>query len=369
LKKVEDMDGVEVKFNTSVGNDIPYEQLKSEYDAIFVGIGAHQGWTLGVDGEDAPNVYTGTDFLHKLNSGEKIELGDSVYVIGGGDTAIDAARVSRRLGVKEVVILYRRTQKEMPAIDQEIEEALEEDIKIEFLAAPVAINVENGKAVGMKCIKMELGEPDASGRRRPVPIEGSEHDIKCSTIVAAISQGPELKGFETIVGERGKVKGDVWGKSEKDEKAYVGGDVVGLSIVTTAIAHGRKAAEDLDRHFNGKERPTAAPNLVLNIEKMKLDFYDAKDRQNQKVLPVAERYQAFDTEVNLGFTEEQVKAEAARCMSCGSCFDCERCWMYCQDSAVAKPATFGEPYTYKLDLCTGCKKCAEECPCGFLEMA
>ncbi len=171
IHRIADM-GVEIKCNTVIGKDIALDQLKNDYQAVFVGIGAHKGLKLRVPGEDAPNVYTGTEFLNRANSGDKVEVGGKVLVVGGGDTAIDAARISKRLGA-DVTIVYRRTRNEMPAIAPEIEGALEEGVKIEFLAAPVEIVLENGRATGMKCIRMELGEPDASGRRRPVPKAGS----------------------------------------------------------------------------------------------------------------------------------------------------------------------------------------------------
>ncbi|HFB97750.1 MAG TPA: FAD-dependent oxidoreductase, partial [Bryobacterales bacterium] len=173
--------GVELKTNFTIGKDMPFEELRKQYQAIFVGIGAHEGYRLGVPGEDAPNVLTGTAFLNRVNSGEKVEVGKKVVVIGGGDTAIDAARVSKRLGA-DVTILYRRTRKEMPAIDAEVDGALEEGVKIEFLAAPTEILLgEDGRARGLKCIRMELGEPDSSGRRRPIPKPGTEFEVEADT--------------------------------------------------------------------------------------------------------------------------------------------------------------------------------------------
>ncbi len=158
--------GVELRCNTVVGRDVSIGDLRAEYPAIFVGIGAHKGMRLNVPGEDATNVWSGTELLNRVNAGEEIELGKRVVVIGGGDTAIDAARVCRRLGA-EVTLLYRRTRAEMPAIKPEIECALEEGVRMELLAAPIEIIRKDGVATGMKCIRMELGAPDASGRPRP----------------------------------------------------------------------------------------------------------------------------------------------------------------------------------------------------------
>ncbi len=191
-----------------------------------MGIGAHKGLKLGVPGEDAPNVFTGTEFLNRANCGETVEVGDKVIVIGGGDTAIDAARVSKRLGA-EVTILYRRTRAEMPAIKPEIEGALEEGVTIEFLAAPVEILRSDGLAVGMRCIRMELGEPDASGRPRPVPKPGSEFDLEATAIIAAISQEPDFDGFAACTRARTGSR-PTTGEPPRSSGVYAGGDDVEL---------------------------------------------------------------------------------------------------------------------------------------------
>ena len=366
IQRILDM-GVELKCDTSIGRDVPYEKLKEDYSAIYVAIGAHKGKLLNVEGEDAENVLTGTEFLNQANSGRPVDIGKKVIVIGGGDTAIDAARVSRRLGA-EATILYRRTRTEMPAIEEEIEGALEEGVKIEYLAAPIAFIKDNGRAKGMKCIRMELGEPDDSGRRRPVPIQGSEFDVDADCVIAAISQEPDFEGLENLkAGPRDWIKADETGATGM-EKTYAGGDVLDLGLVVVAIFQGRMAAEAIHHNLRGTQ-PEPVENLpVIKADKMKLDFYDPKARNDQAALPVSERFESVDKEVNLGYTEQQMRDESQRCMSCASCFDCGTCWSYCQDQAIVKPLVKGEPYTFKMDFCQGCKKCAEECPCGFIEM-
>ncbi len=365
IQRILDM-GVELKVNTMVGKDVPLDDIRRDYKAVFVGLGAHKGLNLRVEGEDADNVITGVDFLHRVNVGEKVEIGNSVVVIGGGDTAIDAARVSRRLGAN-VTILYRRTKAEMPAYEDEIEGAIEEGINIEFLAAPIQIFRDNGKASGMKCQRMELGEPDASGRRRPVPIDGDTFDLEFSTLIPAISQEPDFTGFDELIDGRDWIKIDESRKTKLDN-VYSGGDNVNLDIAITAVAHGKEAAEAIHAMITG-ETPVKATKPVINYEKMMLAYYEQKDRQPITVVPVAERLAAMDTEVVTTWSLAEAVAEAKRCMSCGECFDCGNCWSYCQDNAVIKPLTKGEPYKFKLEFCNGCKKCAENCPCGYIEMS
>ncbi|MDD3731642.1 MAG: NAD(P)-binding protein [candidate division Zixibacteria bacterium] len=367
IKRILDM-GVELKLNTIVGKDITMDDLRRDYKAIFVGIGAHKGRLLGVEGEKAPNVFTGTDFLHKINCGEKIDVGDNVVVVGGGDTAIDAARVSRRLGAK-VTILYRRTRTEMPAIEEEIVGAEEEAVKIEFLAAPMEIYTENGRAVGMKCQRMELGEPDASGRRRPVPIEGNTFDLKFTTLIAAISQEPNFENLDNLREGRDWIKVDEKYKTKFDD-IFAGGDNINLDIAITAIYHGRYAAAAIHEYIAGEAIPVPEHTRmeVIRFEKMAHAFYEEKQRVTVPSLPVAERFKALDREIMRTMTQEEAIAESKRCMSCGMCFDCGTCWSFCQDNAIIKPLVKGGEYKFKMEFCNGCKKCAENCPCGYIEM-
>ena len=365
IKRIEDF-GVEIKCNQIIGKDIPYEKLQEDFDAIFVGIGAHKGKLLGIPNENAENVFTGTEFLNRINSGEKINVGDKVLVVGGGDTAIDAARVSKRLGA-DVTVVYRRTRNEMPAIEEEIVGAEEEGIKLEFLAAPVEFEKNNGLITRMKCQKMELGEPDESGRRRPVPIADEFFYIDTSTVIAAISQEPDFEGMENLHEGKDWIKIDKDGSTDVD-KTYAGGDAIELGLATIAIAQGRLAAETIHNKFRGIEPKQAEDPPVITHEKLILSYYESKLRNEPFKLPPEERLKELGLEITSTMTEEQVINEAMRCMSCGSCFDCGTCWSYCQDQAIVKPVKKYQPYKYKLEFCNGCKKCAEQCPCGYIEM-
>lgn len=359
--------GVEIKLGTSVGNDISMDDIKKDYKATFVALGAHRGLQLRIQGEDAPNVFTGTDFLHRVNGGEKVDVGSKVVVIGGGDTAIDAARVARRLGA-ESTVLYRRTLEEMPAIDEEIKGAEEEGVKIDLLAAPLEIFTSDGKATGMKCQRMELGEPDASGRRRPVPIEGDTFDIEFTTLIAAISQAPEFGPFESLIEGRNWIEVDQKQKT-KEDALFSGGDNVNLGLVIDAIYHGRMAANAIHEMISGEAMSFGPPDIgKIRPDKMMLAHYEESPRLEPKEMPADDRLKDMQAEIVSTFTQDEAVHEAKRCMSCGMCFDCGNCWSFCQDNAIKKPMVNGEPYTFKLEFCNGCKKCAENCPCGYIEM-
>jgi NADPH-dependent glutamate synthase beta subunit-like oxidoreductase len=355
--------GIDLRCNRIVGRDISLNQLHAEHQAVFVGIGAHKGRLLGVPGEDAPNVFTGTEFLNRVNSGASTGIGERVVVVGGGDTAIDAARVGKRLGA-DVTILYRRTRAEMPAIRAEIEGALEEGIRVEFLTAPIQILVNQGRAVGVKCARMELGEPDASGRPRPILMAGSEFEIAATTIIAAISQEPDSSGFECLRKGKEWLEVDGSGATAVDG-IYSGGDDVELGLVATAIAQGRYAAEAIEARLRGRQLVKPDPPLPIKPDKMKLSWYKESRRNERSRIPVDTR--GMDTEIESGFSPAEAREEARRCLSCGMCMDCETCWMYCTNNAFAKLPK-GQHYKVKLELCNGCKKCAEECPCGYVEM-
>ncbi len=365
IKRLTDA-GIRLVTGTMVGKDIPYEQLRQEYDAIFVGIGAHKGKVLGVPGEDADNVMTGTGFLNLVNQGQPVEVGKHVIVIGGGDTAIDAARISRRLGA-EVTIVYRRTETEMPAIAEEIHEARNEGVRIEFLAAPLEVLRANGRATGMRFQRMELGEPDSSGRRRPVPVAGSEFSLDASFIIPAISQEPDFAPLEHLHEGKDWIKIDREGHTP-EAGVYAGGDAVELGLVTIALAQGRQAADAIHRAFRGLPAPAPSDKPKVDAGMLNRDFWERQPAAHEELLPVSERFGTLGREVASTVSAEQARAEAKRCMSCGLCFDCENCFKFCQDNAVVRPLNKGEAYHFKLEFCQGCKKCAEQCPCGYIDM-
>jgi len=254
--------GVELRCDTRIGKDISFAELQRDYAAVFIGVGAWTGMTLRIPGEEMEGVIDGVRFLRDANMGKKIDMEGRVIIIGGGNVAMDAARVSWREGFDEVHVVYRRTRKEMPASPWEIDAAEHEGIKFQFLVAPVEVIGDKGRMTGLKCLKMELGEPDASGRRRPVPIEGSEFVIEAENLIAAIGQRPDIK----FVPEESELEITRWNTFAVDQETFQtnvpgifsAGDVeTGPDIAIRACANGRKAALGIARHIEAKRREAA----------------------------------------------------------------------------------------------------------------
>ncbi len=308
--------GVEIKTNTKIESlDSLFEQ---GCNAIFIAAGAHQSIEMGIKGEDSPGALEDIDLLRDVNSGQKVELGDRVAVIGGGNSAIDTSRIALRLGAKEVTIIYRRTKTEMPASPEEVEEALHEGIKIDFLAAPVEIRQTDGH-IELDCIRMKLGEPDESGRARPIPIEGSEFTMEFDNVISSIGQSPEVPqewGLKTGRGNTIEVDSNTLATSR--EGVFAGGDVVtGPASVIEAIAMGRKAAISIDKYLGGegvidqKLAELEPANPWLGSDEGFADWH----RVEMPSLAVEQRLQGF-SEVNLGFDVEGAVREAKRCLRC-----------------------------------------------------
>ena len=251
--------GVEIKTNTKIGKDLSINELwKQGFSAILISVGAHRTRKLGVEGEDLPEVFDALDFLRQTNSNEQIRIGQHVTIIGGGNVAIDSARTAQRLGAKEVTILYRRTKDEMPANPYEIKEAQDEGIKIQFLVAPKRILGQNSHVHGIECLKMKLGEPDQTGRRAPVPIEGSEFTIQTDSVILAIGEAPDLSPFskEIEIGEGNTVAVEPYSTETSQPGIFAAGDCVsGPATFIEAILAGKRAAESIDQYLQGEKAP------------------------------------------------------------------------------------------------------------------
>ena len=292
---------------------------KEGYHVVLVATGAHQGMKLGVEGEDHPKVMECIDFLRDVNFGKPVKLGNRVAVIGGGNAAIDAARTALRLGSKEVTIFYRRTKAEMPANPEEVAEAIKESVKIEFLAAPTKVSSKNG-AVALENIRMKLGEPDASGRPRPEPIEGSEFKVDLDAVIAAIGQRPEVpEQFKLETGRGNVIVANAETMATSKAGVFIAGDVAtGPASVVEAIRTAKEAAKSIDKHLGGKGAlPIDEPKVKdLTSRRTFIERWAEKGKRVEMLsLSIEDRLKGFD-EVELGLSEETARAEGQRCWRC-----------------------------------------------------
>ncbi|MBI2954674.1 MAG: FAD-dependent oxidoreductase [Chloroflexi bacterium] len=356
--------GIDIRYNTRVGVEVSLEELQREYGAVYVAVGGQVGTGLNIDGEDMSNVLTGAAFLKRLNSGEKIDVGDRVVVIGGGDSAIDSARVACRLGA-DVTVHYRRTRKEMPAVGEGIVEAEEEGIRFEFLTAPTEILHDGARATGVRFSRMKLGEADASGRARPEPIAGSEFDVQADTVISAIGQQPDFAGLEQLKNEEGWISADRKGQTALSG-VFAGGDVTNkLGLVVEAIALGRRAARSIDAYLRQSEAKDARPPLVVRASRIKLGYHRALPQNREPRLAAGDRANNFSV-IAQPLESPQVIGEANRCMSCGLCFSCDMCFRSCPYRAIKRAPKEGLRYSFD-SYCVACGICAEACPSGFID--
>ncbi len=363
--------GVRILTGQRLGGNLSWGALQ-HYQAVFLAVGQSRSRKLGIAGEKAEGVLSGIDFLARIERGEAVRLGRRVAIIGGGNTAMDAARTARRSGA-EVTILYRRSRKEMPAAEAEITEAEEEGIAIHYLTAPVKIWTENSRVKELECIKMALGEPDASGRPRPVPLPGSEHRIPVDTILPALGQEADLSFLdETIQIAQGQIATDSATVTSR-QGVFAGGDVAtGYGTVAHAIGSGKRAALAIHHYLRGESLESFPPlsqavhraqkslsPTVVRLENLNQDRLTFSARPSQRRLDAQTRQQSFD-EVNLPLDEFTVRFEAERCFSCGICNACDTCLIHCPDVAIKRDG-LGR-YRIDYDYCKGCNICAVECP-------
>jgi NADH-quinone oxidoreductase subunit F len=317
--------GVKIETNTRIGKDIPFDKLLKDYRALFIASGAHKSRKLRIPNEDADGVMDAMKFLKDVNINKKITLGKRVGIIGGGNAAVDAARTALRIkGCEEVIIIYRRTRTEMPAFKEEVDALIEEGVEIQFLRAPTKIMIKNGRVSGVKCIKMELGEEDESGRRKPIPIEGSEFTINLDTLIVGIGEDPDpsflgkKQGIE--VSKRGAIVVCPETMATNVEGVFAGGDVVtGPNTVIEAMSAGKIAAEMIDKYIRGeepvREYRLTRPSMYLNPVELTEEEIEEAERPILPCLAVKERAKNFN-EVELNMTEEAAVKEARRCIRC-----------------------------------------------------
>ena len=443
IQRILDM-GVEVRTGVKVGVDVTLDELARDHDAVFVGLGAQSGTPLTVPGaKEAANCISGIAFLEAFNDGRLKVGAERVLVIGGGDTAMDVAAVARRLGHishihekdrpehvvlgqtthdvataahrqgADVTIVYRRPIEKMPASKAEIEQVTREGVRILTSLAPVAVVLDSpGRAKALRVV-----EVDWSGGKMAVK-EGSERDIECELIVAAVGQGADFTGLEALDNGKGAAAADAWQRSPKRPGVFVGGDVIRPHLLTTAIGHAWIAAESIDRYLKGEDQPNLpkvnAHHFSL-LEKLRetghepapydhrqstgtdhaaYAVHNFEDRSRSQIVPADELFlghfaysarahraeKTIDADNVLGnfearlqpLSEKEAQAEGERCMSCGMCFECDNCVVYCPQTAVArtpkKERALGRYVYTDYAKCIGCHICMDVCPTGYIQM-
>ncbi|MBE9574516.1 MAG: FAD-dependent oxidoreductase [Proteobacteria bacterium] len=384
--------GIEFKMGVTIGRDITWDALNTQFDAIFVALGAYEETGLRIEGLNKQGIFEALRFLREINLGKKPKIGKSMAVIGGGNSAIDCARVSRRLGA-EVTVVYRRGEEEMPAHPEEIEMAKEEGVEFLFLAAPKEVYGQDGIS-GIKLEKMALGEVDDSGRRRPVPT-GETFDIDCDGMILAIGEGTRVDDLPpSISHKKGVVETDQMGQTT-ESTLFAGGDIIDIRhTVTHAIGSGKRAAIAIDRSLEGLKGEgknldqfkwgdkgnisvgrmkgitlflRRNPSLeVIDYKDMNPFYFDHRPRIKIDMIPAKKRLSGFQ-ELITSPSEQEAVSEARRCFICGSCTECGNCYIFCPDSAIkSDPGGYG--YIPDMDYCKGCGICVTECPRGAMKM-
>jgi NADPH-dependent glutamate synthase beta subunit-like oxidoreductase/ferredoxin len=381
---IEDL-GVEIRYNTTLGKDTTIEELKQEgFEAFFIAVGAHGAYKLGVAGEeDFPQVVDAISFLLRVAMGERHKPGKRVAVVGGGNVAIDAARTCIRLGCEDVIILYRRTRSEMPASVEEVEQAEEEGVRFAFLTVPIEAIGDNGQLTGLKCLRAELGAADKSGRRRPVPVEGSDHLYEVDAIITAIGQMTSSKGLDSLENlnwsRRNTIMADTISGTTDEEGMFAGGDaVLGPATVVEAIGAGKFAAAGIDRYLRGLPQPKM-PQVPVRRQRVEWLELPAVTKMNLRrpEMPMLnpDRRRITFQQVELGLSEAMAREEGRRCLRCDICKRCGLCVSICRDKMEVNALQFGYldfdhpgPSDFRItaERCILCGACAANCPTGAI---
>ena len=364
--------GVKIETGQALGKDFTIADLKEKgFEAVMVTVGAHKSAKLAIPGGDSEGVTSAVDFLKKVNLGEDVQVGKRIAVIGGGNSAIDAARCAIRRGAEEAYLIYRRSRDEMPASELEIDEAEAEGVRIIYVATPIEVLSQNGKVSGLKCVTGYLDLPESSGRRAPIPVEETEYTLSVDMIITAISQSPDsdaLSGDGLSLTERGVIVVDAQTGVTNLDGVFAAGDAThdaGNSVIQ-AIADGKNAAIYVDRYLNGESldpipEPTPIDKrdaLIRSIEE------PLSPRVELSTIDLKRRRASFDT-VERTLTEEEAVKEASRCLACGCGVGCGKCYQVCIYSGVDK---VGDRYVINEENCDGCGLCADVCPNDAISM-
>lgn len=357
IKRIEDL-GVKIVLNHKV-EDVLAEKQTGDFDAVFVAIGAHLSRHVDIPARDAGKVLDAVTFLHDVETGDAPKLGRRVAIYGGGNTAMDAARVAKRLGATEALIIYRRDRDHMPAHEFEAEEALEEGIKINWLRTI--------KEIDHTTMTVEVMALDEKGRPQPT---GQFETLEADSLILALGQeadsgflkkapGVEFKADGTVIVDDNMMTGH--------PGIFAGGDMVPSErTVTVAVGHGKKAARHIDAYLRGDQYVKPPKHDLVTFDKLHVWYFTDAAQRPQSHLDLGRRKLNFE-EVVAGLSHKEAVFEAKRCLSCGNCYECDGCYGSCPENAVIKLGP-GKRYRYNYDLCTGCAVCYEQCPCHAIEM-
>lgn len=384
--------GINFKSKQKVGRDISWDELSNDFEAFFLAPGSQKEGRLRIEGMELEGVHKALNFLSQVNRGKPPKIGKKTVVIGGGNSAIDCARVARRLG-SEVTVLYRRSEAEMPAHEQQVQSAKDEGVQFTLLSIPVA--VKGNKAIsGLKVERMQLGAADSSGRHRPVPT-GETVDLNLDTMIVAIGERPSFGELPADLDcDKDTVATDPWGRTTRSG-VFAGGDIINIpNTVTHALGSGKRAAVAIDQSLRGSKlepsqfdrfRLGDSGNICLgryhgnslfprrnqsqeiaSYDRLNPFYFDRRPRLETQTLSPQERVKDF-REVTASLTEKESLYEARRCFVCGSCTECGNCFIFCPDICVKKDL---EKFGYRIDLdyCKGCGTCVQECPRGAMTM-
>lgn len=387
--------GVTIKTGVRVGRDLDLREIKNDFQALFIAVGAHAGKKTGLERADHPGVLEGISFLRRFNLRESLKIGRRVAVIGGGNTALDCARTARRLGAQKVTILYRRSRNEMPALLEEVVAAEREGIGIRFLSTPRRFIIENGRLTGIECLGMELGGPDKNGRPEPRALQGSEFIVPLDTVIVAIGQTPEtafVRELGLSVNDRGLIERDSESTATNIPGVFAGGDSAGdQALVAQAIAGGKRGALAIFCYLEGKDANKEFQKLRIGegpsfsfapLRDPKDNSQDLKkmvslDKINTLYFPFRGRSHSPESglpgkglnpfkETTGGLSLSDMETEIGRCFKCGTCIRCDLCFLICPDLSILKAG--GNGYIIKEEFCKGCGLCASTCPRQVMEM-
>jgi NADPH-dependent glutamate synthase beta subunit-like oxidoreductase len=368
IAKIEDLGGIEIRCGVRVGEDVCFNDLVEEYDAVFLGLGQDVGRRLDVEGGDLRGVAGALEFLREAGMGRPVKAGRDVLVIGGGNTASDAARSALRIGGGRARIVSLESPDELLIVDEDLEQGRDEGIEYVTNTSLVRVLGENGVVTGAVLCEARLAKDD-DGRVAPQLVPDTEYEVACDTIMIAIGQVQRLDWLPDELAERGLIKTDQYGRVGGGN-VFVGGDVArGPAMVVDALGDGKRAAHSIDTVFRADELAPPEPVEVMPYERLNHAYFRHAPRIEAPMSPPDERRRSQQVEVTLAYSREQAMAESDRCMSCGVCNGCDNCYIVCPDVSVQRDARENGHYGIRLPYCKGCLVCVQECPTGCLEKA